>query len=182
MKIYTKTGDTGETGLFAGPRVRKDHPRIDAYGTVDELNAVLGMVRCETLAPGLDHLLDRVQNELFDLGAELATPDAERHGLRIIGEQQIAALEAAIDMYEGHLAPLRVFILPGGTRTAALLHLARTVCRRAERQVVQLSASEPLASELTIYLNRLSDLLFVVARWANHQANVPDVPWTSRKS
>lgn len=182
MKIYTKTGDTGETGLFAGPRVRKDHPRIDAYGTVDELNAVLGLVRTEPLAPGLDLLLDRVQNELFDLGAELATPDAERHGLRIIGAQQVAALEVAIDTYEGHLKPLHVFILPGGTRTAALLHLARTVCRRAERLVVLLSASESIANELVVYLNRLSDLLFVLARWANFDAQVSDVPWASRKS
>jgi len=181
MKIYTKTGDTGETGLFAGPRVRKNHPRIDSYGTVDELNAVLGLIRCETLAPGLNLLLDRIQNELFDLGAELATPDPERHGLRILGAHQIAALEAAIDMYEGHLEPLRVFILPGGTRVAALLHLARTVCRRAEREVVGLSTAEPVASELVIYLNRLSDLLFVLARWANQQANLPDVPWTSGK-
>src|SRR5579883_2858411 len=144
MKIYTKTGDDGQTGLFAGPRVRKDHPRITSYGTVDELNALLGLVRSESPPAGLDLLIERIQNELFDLGAELATPDPERHGLRILGPKQIAALEAAIDLHESHLEPLRQFVLPGGSRTAALLHLARTVCRRAERDVVALAASEPV--------------------------------------
>jgi cob(I)alamin adenosyltransferase len=179
MKIYTKTGDTGDTGLFGGPRVRKDSPRIEAYGTVDELNAVLGLARAESLPDEIDALLYRVQNELFDLGAELATPNAEERGLRSLGAAQIAALEQAIDRGESQLAPLKQFILPGGNRGAALLHNARTVCRRAERRLITL-ANEPdekLATEPVVYLNRLSDLLFVLARWTNQLAGVADVPW-----
>ena len=179
MKIYTKTGDSGETGLFGGPRVRKDAPRIEAYGTVDELNATLGLARAESLPSEIDALLNRVQNELFDLGAELATPDAEKRGLRSLGAPQIAALEQAIDQAENQLAPLRQFILPGGNRGAAFLHVARTVCRRAERRLVTLAAvpGERLAAEPIVYLNRLGDLLFVLARLTNHAAGVADVPW-----
>lgn len=179
MKIYTKTGDTGDTGLFGGPRVRKDSPRIEAYGTVDELNAVLGLARAEALPDEIDALLYRVQNELFDLGAELATPNAEERGLRSLGAAQIAVLEQAIDRGESQLAPLKQFILPGGNRGAALLHIARTVCRRAERRLITLAnmPEEKLASEPVIYLNRLSDLLFVLARWTNQLAGVADVPW-----
>jgi cob(I)alamin adenosyltransferase len=176
-KIYTKTGDLGDTGLFGGPRVRKDDPRIAAYGTVDELNATLGLVRCEQLPAGVDQLIERVQNQLFDLGAELATPNPAEFGLRIIGETQIVALEQAIDEHEATLEPLKQFILPAGTRAAAGLHLARTVARRAERDLVTLAAEAPIASELIVYLNRLSDLLFVLARSVNHSAGVPDVPW-----
>lgn len=176
-KIYTKTGDDGETGLFGGPRVRKDDPRIAAYGTVDELNATLGLVRCETLPTEVDALLERIQNQLFDLGAELATPDPSAFGLRIIGDAQIAALEQAIDAHEATLEPLKQFILPAGTRAAAGLHLARTVARRAERELVTLAASAPIANELIVYLNRLSDLLFVLARSVNRSAGVGDVPW-----
>jgi len=179
MKIYTKTGDAGDTGLFGGPRVRKDSPRIEAYGTVDELNALLGLARAESLPDELDALLYRVQNELFDLGAELATPNAEERGLRSLGAAQITALEQAIDRGESQLAPLREFILPGGNRGAALLHVARTVCRRAERRLVTLAAvpGENVAAEPVVYLNRLSDLLFVLARWTNQLAGVADVPW-----
>ncbi|MGD9645547.1 MAG: cob(I)yrinic acid a,c-diamide adenosyltransferase [Pirellulales bacterium] len=179
MKIYTKTGDTGETGLFGGPRVRKDAPRIEAYGTVDELNAVLGLARVAELPEEIDALLQRVQNELFDLGAELATPDAQQRGLRSLGAAQIAVLEQAIDRGQAQLEPLREFILPGGSRGAAQLHLARTVCRRAERRLVTLAAvpSERLAAEPIVYLNRLGDLLFVLARLANRAAGVADVAW-----
>lgn len=183
MKIYTKTGDQGETGLFGGPRVRKDSPRIEAYGTVDELNAVLGAARVETteLDAHLDELLARVQNDLFDLGAELASPQAEKHR-RAIAAAQIAELEQAIDRYEERLPPLREFILPGGSPAAAQLHLARTVCRRAERLVVALSAApgESVSDLAIVYLNRLSDLLFVLARVANQLAGKADVAWQKR--
>jgi cob(I)alamin adenosyltransferase len=182
MKIYTKTGDSGETGLYGGPRVRKDSPRIEAYGTVDELNALLGLVRAEELPNEFDALLARIQSELFDVGAELATPDPERHGTALVGAARIAALESAIDRFEATLAPLKQFILPGGTRAAASLHVARTVCRRAERHVVTLShaPSETVSADLIIYLNRLSDLLFVLARAANAAAGQADVPWEKR--
>lgn len=179
MKIYTKTGDLGETGLFAGPRVRKDDPRIEAYGTVDELNAVLGVVRTQNPGPELDPLLERIQNELLSLGAELATPDPETNGTQILGDEHIEALERAIDHFEARLQPLRNFILPGGTPAAAFLHLARTVCRRAERHVVTLTfAPRPAAPRLVQYLNRLGDLLFVLSRAANALAGHPDVLWT----
>lgn len=177
MKIYTKTGDAGETGLFAGPRVRKDDPRIEAYGAIDELNAVLGVVRCEPVSADLHGLLARLQHELFDVGAELATPAPARVGMAQIGETQAAALERDIDRYEATLPPLKQFILPGGARAAALLHLARTVCRRAERRVVTLAARETIGPGLIVYVNRLSDLLFVLARAANAQAGQGDVPW-----
>ena len=179
MKIYTKTGDAGETGLFGGPRVAKDAPRIEAYGTVDELNSVLGLARTESLPSSIDALLRAIQNELFALGAELATPNPSAHGTSLIGPPQIAALEAAIDRFEADLAPLAQFILPGGIKAAAVLHLARTVCRRAERRLVSFvrEAEEPVSGELVIYLNRLSDLLFVLARSANRTAGVADVPW-----
>ncbi len=182
MKIYTKTGDGGETGLFGGPRVRKDDPRIEAYGAVDELNATLGLARTESLPPAIDELLVRVQNELFDLGAELATPDPAAHGTATLGPIHIAALEGAIDRHEATLGPLKEFILPGGARGAAVLHVARTVCRRAERRLVSLSHTpdEQVSQNPVVYLNRLGDLLFVLARCVNAAAGVVDVPW--RKS
>jgi cob(I)alamin adenosyltransferase len=187
MKIYTKTGDHGDTGLFGGLRVSKDDPRIEAYGTVDELNSVLGLVRAERPSADVDSLLARVQCDLFSLGAELATPDPAAHGTALVGPAQSALLEQAIDRYEAGLEPLRQFILPGGTRVGALLHVARTICRRAERRLVSLMAeptreepgrAEPSVSgELVIYLNRLSDLLFVLARETNRSAGVADVLW-----
>ena len=178
MKIYTRTGDKGETGLFAGPRVPKDHLRIWAYGSVDELNSVLGVVRAEWLPTRADKLLGRIQNELFIVGAQLATPQPVGR-FEQIDDTHIRNLEEAIDGCESRLPPLKQFILPGGTRAAAELHLARTVCRRAERQVVTLydETKRELSPHLLSYLNRLSDLLFVLARFVNHQAGNPDVPW-----
>ena len=179
MKIYTKTGDTGETGLFAGPRVRKDDPRIEAYGTVDELNAVIGVVRSHQPPAAIDAELGRIQNELFAVGAELATPDPEKHGTALIGDTHIAALELSIDRLETTLPPLRQFILPGGTPAAAELHFARTVCRKAERRVVTLAnlPGYAVSERIIRYLNRLSDWLFVASRAANHQTGQPETPW-----
>lgn len=184
MKIYTKTGDGGDTGLFAGPRVRKHHPRIEAYGTVDELNSLLGVIRAEAPPADLDELLSQVQHDLFALGAELATPEPQKHGLTLLGAAHIQRLERAIDRFEEQLAPLKEFILPGGTRVASLLHLARTVCRRAERGVVSLCDAEGSAvrPETIQYLNRLSDCLFVLARAANAAAGCVDVPWRKETS
>jgi cob(I)alamin adenosyltransferase len=179
MKIYTKTGDDGETGLFGGPRVRKDSLRIEAFGTVDELNAVLGLARASGLPAEIDAVIEPIQHELFALGAELATPNPERHGTALVGASAIAALEQAIDRAETSLQPLRQFILPGGAPAAAQLHVARTVCRRAERRLTSLIAAtdEPVSPNTLVYLNRLSDLLFVLARQANALAGRPDVPW-----
>ena len=184
MTIYTRTGDLGETGLFAGPRVGKDMPRIEVYGTVDELNAVLGLVRAEPVGETIDGILGRVQDELFQVGAELATPDPGAHGTRWIGRGHVRALEEEIDRLDATLPPLEHFVLPGGTRQAALLHLARTVCRRAERRLVTLirQCEEPISLVLLAYLNRLGDLLFVLARVSNVQAGRADVPWTKPAS
>jgi cob(I)alamin adenosyltransferase len=177
MKIYTKTGDGGDTGLFAGPRVRKHHPRIEAYGAVDELNSLLGVVRAESPPREIDALLAQAQHDLFLLGAELATPDPAKLGMALLGEVHIERWEAAIDRYEAELPPLKEFILPGGTPVAAGLHLARTVCRRAERAVVALADAEGIRPETIRYLNRLGDLLFVLARAANAAEGGVDVPW-----
>lgn len=179
MKIYTKTGDAGETGLFAGPRVRKDDQRIEAYGTVDELSAFLGVVRCEPLPPEIAATIERVQHELFAVGAELATPDPAAHGVAEIQAKHIEALERAIDALETNLPPLKQFILPAGNRGASLLHVARAVCRRAERRVVTLihAAGTNVSPNLVKYLNRLSDYLFVAARGANCLAGVQETPW-----
>src|SRR3954467_7298168 len=170
MKIYTKTGDLGETGLFAGARVRKDDVRIEAYGTVDELNAAIGLARSEPLSPEIEQTLERVQSELFSVGAELATPDPAKHGMALIGDAQAQKLEVAIDHLEAGLPPLKQFILPAGSRSGALLHLARGVCRRAERRVVTLASSAAISPAIVRYLNRLGDYLFVAARYANQEA------------
>jgi cob(I)alamin adenosyltransferase len=179
MRIYTKTGDAGETGLFGAQRVRKDDARIEAYGTVDELNAAIGLARCEPLSAAIDQCLLRVQSELFSVGAELATPDAEKHGHALVGESHIAALEQAIDELETHLPPLRQFILPGGSRGAACLHLARGICRRAERRVITLAGqAEGVVSDRIIrYQNRLGDYLFVAARAAGRDSGAAELPW-----
>lgn len=178
-KIYTKTGDDGQTGLFGGPRVAKDNARIEAYGAVDELNALLGLVRCEPLPADIETLLASFQHDLFALGAELATPDPAKLGTNWIGGKQIGRLEQAIDLHDAQVAPLSQFILPAGSRGASLLHVARTVCRRAERRVVTLAESspEPISPDILIYLNRLGDLLFVLARRANALAGKPEEPW-----
>lgn len=179
MKIYTKTGDSGSTGLFGGERVDKDDARVDGYGTVDETNAAIGVARAAGLTVEIDAVLAAVQSDLFTLGAELAcVPGHEaRLKLALLAGPDIERLERAIDAAEEGLAPLTSFVLPGGTPGAAALHAARTACRRAERRVVALRRSSPVRDEVIVYLNRLSDLLFVLARRANHAAGVPDVPW-----
>ncbi|MBM4003882.1 MAG: cob(I)yrinic acid a,c-diamide adenosyltransferase [Planctomycetes bacterium] len=179
MQIYTRTGDDGTTGVFGGPRVRKDHPRIEAYGTVDELNATLGLARSHTGQGEFEDLLREIQSELFDVGAELATPDPQAHGLVSVGTSEIERLEKTIDRWQQVLPPLTKFILPAGTPLAAALHLARTVCRRAEREVIGFAQAEPgaLREALIQYLNRLGDLLFVLARSANYQAGRTDELW-----
>jgi len=191
MKIYTKAGDAGETGLFGGERIAKDNARVEAYGTVDELNCALGVARAALAADPVLHdqdvLLTRLQSELFDLGAELATPPQRldtklASRIPLASDERTAALEREIDRMEAELEPLKTFILPAGTPSAAALHLARAICRRAERRAVTLSHADADAvrPEALRYLNRLSDLLFVMARYANHRAGLPDVPWTAR--
>ena len=181
MKIYTRTGDDGETGLFGGGRVAKDHARVAAYGAVDELNSVLGWVLTELSPSPTGDRLARVQHDLFTLGATLATPPARpgrnRPATPALPIARIAEMEAWMDEMDAELPPLERFILPGGTRSAAALHVARTVCRRAERAVVTLAAAEPVEPEVVAYLNRLSDLLFVCARLENARARRSDVPW-----
>jgi cob(I)alamin adenosyltransferase len=182
MKIYTRTGDTGETGLLGGGRVPKDHPRILAVGAMDELNASIGAVRCQ-LANGpelfgeINRLLDSVQHQLFDCGAELAIPDESQRQVPLISAAAVAGLEQTIDRFEALLPSLTQFVLPGGCPAAAQLHIARSICRRAERWLVTVGRTQTLRMELLQYLNRLGDLLFVLARSANHAAGVADVPW-----
>lgn len=180
-KIYTKTGDAGDTGLFGGGRVGKDHPRVAAYGDVDELNAVLGVVRAVELMPRIDEVIVPVQRDLFAIGALLATPHPEKMREQLakarVDDERIAQLERAIDDCDAELEPLKTFIIPGGTPKAAALHVARTVCRRAERSVVELRRSEDIPQLVVIYLNRLSDLLFVLARVANRRAGAGEVTW-----
>ncbi|HQP35982.1 MAG TPA: cob(I)yrinic acid a,c-diamide adenosyltransferase [Polyangiaceae bacterium] len=181
MKIYTRTGDDGSTGLYGGSRLGKDDPRVEAYGTVDELNAWIGEVRSLPAPEGMDGWLEQIQADLFVIGAELACPSGaeERLGLELVDKDAAEQLERWIDTAEEGLAPLRSFILPGGTRAAASLHVARTVARRAERAVLRASRHAPIRGELIVYLNRLSDLLFTLARRANHLGSVPDTPWSS---
>jgi cob(I)alamin adenosyltransferase len=181
MKIYTKTGDQGSTGLFGGGRVPKDDIRVEAYGDVDELNAVLGVARSVEMMPRIDEVLVPIQRDLFAIGALLATPDRDKMAQHLqkarIDEGRIGELERAIDEGEAELEPLRAFIIPGGTPKAAALHVARTVCRRAERHVVRLQHDVELPALAIIYLNRLSDLLFTLARVANRRAGAGEVTW-----
>lgn len=188
MRIYTKTGDLGETGLFGGERVYKNDIRVDAYGSVDELNAVLGVAVASQSEPEIDALLLAIQHDLFMLGSDLATPETEelqrgRVTIQRVPSEKVEALEVWIDQFEAELPPLTRFILPGGTLLSAQLHMARTVCRRAERMCVTLMRSleeagiTALNPEIVRYLNRLSDLLFVLARVANYRQGREDVPW-----
>src|SRR5688500_17426671 len=181
MKIYTKTGDSGDTGLFGRARFQKDDPRVDAYGDVDELNAVLGRARAMEPMPRIDELLVPMQRDLFSIGALLATPDREKMEKHLskasIDERRIEDLERAIDQCEQELEPLRAFIIPGGRRKGAVLHVARTVCRRAERRVVHLQREVEIPPLVVIYLNRLSDLLFMLARVANVRTGAGEVTW-----
>lgn len=181
-RIYTRTGDTGETGLFGGGRTSKSAPRVSAYGEVDELNAVIGWVLVHVRDPEITGRLRLVQEDLFALGAHLATPaDARsRAHLPPLPQARAAEMEAWIDACEAELQPLRSFILPGGGESGAALHLARTVCRRAERAVVALSVEEAVDAVILVYLNRLSDFLFDVARVANHREGRPETPWRPR--
>jgi cob(I)alamin adenosyltransferase len=178
MKIYTKTGDDGSTGLFGGGRVPKSDARIECYGTVDELNAALGVARVIASGSIADSLL-RVQHELFVVGAHLATPEDSPHtrSLPLLDEAMIGRLEMEIDTTEAELEPLRNFILPGGGELAARLHLSRTICRRAERVLVEFANDRPVAATIVTYMNRLSDWLFVMARLANKRAGVADIMW-----
>jgi cob(I)alamin adenosyltransferase len=181
MKIYTRTGDTGETGLFGGGRVPKDHPRVAAYGDVDELNSTLGVVRATAGKEFFDPLLESIQQDLFSIGGHLATPDPERVRKALekasLSPSRIGEFEQIMDVAEQELPPLRAFVLPAGTPIAASLHLARTVCRRAERSVVHLAHAEAVPELFVVYLNRLSDLLFTLARLANRRDGVSDVTW-----
>ena len=178
MKIYTRTGDAGETSLFDGSRVSKADSRVDAYGDVDELNAWLGLVRANGLDADLDQPLLRIQQDLFALGAQLADPRdriADRVRKASLDDADVARLEQLIDRLESELPPLRRFILAGGSPAGAALHVARTVCRRAERRMVALTPAPEAV--LVKYVNRLSDLLFVIARVVNHRAGMPEVEW-----
>jgi cob(I)alamin adenosyltransferase len=177
MKVYTKTGDDGETSLLSGGRVPKDHQRIEAYGTVDELNSVLGLLLCEALPAESECELVKVQNSLFAVGAVLADPMGRAD--HNPADWDVGSIESWIDSMDSELGVLRAFVLPGGTRSAALAHLGRTVCRRCERRVFALGAREDLPSGLLPYLNRVSDALFVLARFLNAKAGVPDTEWHS---
>jgi cob(I)alamin adenosyltransferase len=175
-RIYTRAGDRGDTGLIGGARVPKNHPRVEAYGAVDELNAHLGVVIAGLDDPETASLLQDIQHRLFDLGAELANPGAQAEAAGITGDH-VSALERAIDGVEDRLPALHEFILPGGTPAAAALHVARAVARRTERQVVAVARTEPVNPQIVPYLNRLSDLLFVLARAANRRAGRADTSW-----
>jgi len=185
-RLYTRTGDDGSTGLFSGTRVGKDHPRIAAYGTVDELNACVGWVRAALVADPRVALIERVlaalQDRLFELGADLATPPGSKFEDRVsrINEADVVESEGWIDEVDAGNEPLRTFVLPGGSELAARLHVARTVCRRAEREMVALTHHEPVGDAAVRFINRVSDLLFALARRANRELGVPDVPWTAR--
>ena len=178
MKIYTRSGDAGETGLYGGQRVGKDDLRVETYGTVDELNACLGVVLALPVPTEARAMLLRVQGELFVLGADLATPQERGETVPRTHAALTAQLEAEIDRMEADLPPLQRFILPGGSPAGSALHLARTLCRRAERRLVSLMRLAPINPEAETYLNRLSDYLFVMARWVNHAAQVPEAEWS----
>lgn len=176
-KIYTRTGDGGTTGLGDGSRIDKNSARVAAMGDVDELNSMLGLLLCEDIPVEVAELLTGVQHDLFDLGGELSIP-----GSTLLKTTQPERIERAIDRFNGELLPLKEFILPGGTRAAALTHVCRAICRRAEREVVELASGEAVADTSRQYLNRLSDLLFVLARWLNKHSGRGDVMWQKGKN
>ena len=189
-RVYTRTGDRGETRLAGGKKVSKDSPRVETYGTIDELNSILGLARTfneqeiqrSQASKRLDEILKQIQNELFDLGGELAkTPGASRGQPGRVGPEEVAALERCIDECLKDLKPLDSFILPGGGKVAAFLHQARTVCRRAERELVRLSRHEPVGEWQSAYLNRVSDLFFVLARWIGFHLREPELLWEPRR-
>lgn len=178
MKIYTKTGDKGQSSLYGGKRVDKDSVRLEAYGTIDELNSVLGLVLSYTDKPDLINNLRSIQSDLFKLGSELATPEGQTiAGFNLLEGNRIEWLEQEMDKMSEQLPPLKSFILPSGNFLSSHLHLARTICRRAERRVVTLSKQENTRPETIIYLNRLADYLFILARFTNQQAGLTDIPW-----
>ena len=179
MKVYTKVGDKGTTGLFGAPRVRKDDVRVVAYGEVDELNATLGLARAQGADEELAGILERLQSELFTLGSMLATPVPSHapKAVPVLDDEDVTRLEREIDRFDEELPPLTAFVLPAGSPLAAALHVARTVCRRAERAVVTLAGKESIPQVAIVYLNRLSDHLFTLARVANHRAQVPETQW-----
>lgn len=182
MKIYTKTGDQGETSLFAGGRVSKDDLRVEAYGTVDELNSILGLIRTYDVSDPAPDWLETIQNVLFTIGADLATPlDAKAEWVVRLDDAPAGQLETFIDTMDDALEPLKSFVLPGGTRAAAHAHVARTVCRRAERVCVALASDHPINANVIIYLNRLSDFLFTLARWLNFKAGESETKWSVRE-
>jgi cob(I)alamin adenosyltransferase len=181
VKIYTRTGDKGETGLFSSVRISKDSPRVRAYGEIDELNSVLGLIRASSKNRIIDLVLESLQKDLFVAGADLASPTDETHDVPRITEEMVAGLEKVIDMFEGGLPALKVFILPGGGETGALLHFARSVTRRTERSIVSLSKIEKVNENLVPYFNRLSDLLFVMARSVNYQEGHDEDEWHRSK-
>jgi cob(I)alamin adenosyltransferase len=180
--LYTRSGDAGLTSLFGGGRVPKDSPRVEAYGAVDELNSALGVAAAFLDDATVTGELQGIQNDLFNIGSELASETGNEAAAAAgqmfkDAEARIAALEALIDRYDAQVEPLRTFILPSGSQAGALLHLCRTICRRAERAAVRLSRDEPVNPDVVRYLNRLSDLLFVLARYVNRQAGMPETPW-----
>ncbi len=178
MKIYTKTGDDGTTALFGGQRVAKNDLRIECYGTVDELNSILGLAFFKVKSAEILKVINQIQNDLFILGADLATPSDKKNAKVLrIDSDNIKNLEKIIDNFSGQIPELRSFILPGGTEGSAYLHIARTICRRAERLAVSLSNSVDIGTDIVIYLNRLSDLFFILARFENHSCGFPDKEW-----
>lgn len=183
MKIYTKTGDKGETGLFGGERVSKDSLRISAYGIIDELNSFIGYTITEINDPGVKEILSLIQNYLFTIGSDLATPETEKNAklkIQRTPESFYKEIEKMIDKYDAQLEELRNFILPGGSKSSALLHICRTVCRRAEREVVALKKTVTIGDNIIIFLNRLSDLFFVLSRFENKVSNHPDTIWNPK--
>lgn len=180
MKIYTKTGDSGQTAFFGGERVSKSNIRIDAYGTIDELNCYIGLALTEVSAPDIRKVLERIQNQLFVTGSDLATPDNEKNkklNITRTPESFIKQAEADIDFFNDQLDDLKNFILPGGSKSAVYLHICRTVARRAERKVVALNEQVKIGNNIIIFLNRLSDLFFVLSRFENKVSNIPDTKW-----